>query len=146
MELPRIDKVPSVATVMTPFPYSVDVGASVDEAERLMREHDVDQLPVQDGSALVGLDTERQLIELRTAAAEGTGILTVDRLTLRKPYVVDIHTPVGKIAAAMAQQQHDAALVVRDGRLAGIFTTTDACRTLAAICGQNDPAGDDEVA
>mgnify|MGYP001177933446 CR=1 FL=1 len=85
MELPRIDKVPSVATVMTPFPYSVDAGASIDEAERLMREHDVDQLPVQDGASLVGMVTERQLIQLRASVAEVTGALTVDRIRLSEP-------------------------------------------------------------
>jgi acetoin utilization protein AcuB len=146
VELPRLDKVPAVATVMTPFPYSVDIAASVDEAERLMREHDVDQLPVQDGSALVGMVTERQLARLRASAAEVAGALTIGRITLRKPYVVDIHTPVGVVAAAMAEGQHDAALVVRDGRLAGIFTTTDACRTLAEICGQGDGESGDDVA
>lgn len=146
MELPRIDKVPSVATVMTPFPYSIDVRASIDEAERLMRQHDVDQLPVQDGSALVGLVTERQLARLRASTAEVAAVLTIDRVTLRKPCVVDLHTPLGVVAAKMAEDHHDAALVVRDGRLAGIFTTTDACRTLARICGQGPAGGSDDAA
>ena len=43
-----------------------------------------------------------------------------------------------------------AALVVKKGRLAGIFTVTDACRVLGTLLGvpPNEPGedGDDEVA
>ena len=135
MDLPRISRVPSVATVMTPFPYSIDIDASIGEAERLMRDHDVDQLPVQQEDHLVGMVTDRQLARLRASASALTEELTVRQIALREPYVVDLHTPLGEVAAAMAAGRHDAALVVRDRRLAGIFTTTDACRALAAICG-----------
>jgi len=131
---------------MTPFPYSVDIDAPIERAEQLMRDHDVDQLPVQEGDRLAGLVTERQLARLRAAAREVATDLTVRQIALREPYIVDLHTPLGEVAAVMAARQHDAALVVRDRRLAGIFTNTDACRVLAALCGRSLAEDDNDVA
>ena len=45
----------------------------------------------------------------------------------------------------MAEQRMGSALVVRRGKLVGVFTVTDACRLLAAWLRERfpDPAGDD---
>ena len=52
---------PSLASAMTPFPYSVDVEAPVDEALRFMREHRIRHLPVIDGGKLAGLVSDRDI-------------------------------------------------------------------------------------
>ena len=141
MELQRIDKVPAVATVMTPFPYSVDVSASLAEAGRLMRDHDVDQLPVHDGQELVGLLSRSRLAR----AMDAGGPESIGLLDLPHPCIVDLHTGIGAVAAKLAAHTQDAALLVREGRLAGIFTATDAFRVLATICGEPSNV-DDEIA
>ena len=46
-------------------------------------------------------------------------------------YVVDLETPVASVAKTMADRHFGSALVTRRGKLAGIFTMTDACRVLA---------------
>ena len=44
-----MDHIPSIGSVMTPFPCMVQVNASVLAARALMVEHDVRHLPVKDG-------------------------------------------------------------------------------------------------
>ena len=45
----RMDHIPAIGAVMTPFPYVVQVDDSVLVARALMIEHDVRHLPVKDG-------------------------------------------------------------------------------------------------
>jgi CBS domain-containing protein len=78
---------PQLKNVMTPFPYSVDVEAPVDEAERFMREHKIRHLPVMEKGVLKGVITDRDI-----------------KLMLGPDW---------------------------RGKLAGVFTVTDACRAFA---------------
>ena len=56
-----MDHIPSIGSVMTPFPCVVQVNDSVLAARALMVEHEVRHLPVKDGSTLVGVLTDRDL-------------------------------------------------------------------------------------
>jgi len=56
--------------------------------------------------------------------------LTVEDAYISDAYVVDINAPVADVVLDMAKRHVGAALVTGHGRLAGIFTTTDACRIL----------------
>ena len=55
--------IPSVRSVMTPFPHFVEVDESLLRARVMMVEHDVHHLPVQDQGRLVGILTDRDLNE-----------------------------------------------------------------------------------
>ena len=54
-------KLPVLKTAMTPFPYSVDLDASFDEASELMRLHNVRHLPVTRDHQVVGVITDRDM-------------------------------------------------------------------------------------
>ena len=56
-----MDRIPSIGSVMTPFPHVVNVDDSLRLARAVMVEHDVRHLPVKDGDTLVGLLTDRDL-------------------------------------------------------------------------------------
>jgi acetoin utilization protein AcuB len=47
---------------------------------------------------------------------------------LADPYVVDAHSPLDEVLEHMATHHLGSALVTTRGRLAGIFTSIDACR------------------
>ena len=48
-------------------------------------------------------------------------------------------TPLQRVVAEMAHRRIGSALITKDGRLAGIFTATDACRCLAELlAGRSD--------
>ena len=131
MDLRRLDRIPGVASVMTPFPYAVDEDDPVSAAEELMREHGIRHVPVTSGVKIVGVITRRELAAREDEGASGA--LRVGDACTREPYVTDLHEPLDRVLREMAERQVDAAVVVRNGKLAGIFTLTDACRLLAEI-------------
>lgn len=126
-----VKRIPAVATAMTPFPYSIPADADVGEARAMMREHDIQHLPVMDGGELVGLLWERDLNVTRALEQhlpeEG---VQVGRVCNRTPYVVEMTDRLDHVVLEMAERGAGAALVVRRGKLAGILTTTDVCRLL----------------
>jgi acetoin utilization protein AcuB len=126
----RVKTIPLVKSVMTPFPYSIDASATVVEAQSMMRECDIRHLPVEQDHVLVGVVSDRDI----TRALDPTlGLpfpreLRVRDVMVPEPYVVDLHEPLDRVLLTLAERHIGCALVLREGRLVGIFTTTDGCR------------------
>lgn len=139
---------PSLKTAMTPFPYSVQRSAPLEEARQLMDRHDVRHLPVTDRHELVGLVTDRDLrsVMARSAGRKAAGRLTVKDITIPDPYVVDLDEPLDNVLLTMAAQHIGSALVTRKGRLAGVFTAVDACRSFGEYIRENFPRPDGDEA
>lgn len=121
--------IPRINSVMTPFPYSVEAGARLDEALKMMARHDIRHLPVVDGAQLVGVVSQRLLEQTR--AVGGGDRQRIREFMLDKPYIVEIGEPLEKVLLYLADKHLECALVVKDGRLAGIFTMIDAYRRFA---------------
>lgn len=121
MDLRRVHRVPPVKTVMTPFPWSVDADASVSRARALMREHEIHHLPVTESGRPAGVVRDVDLEGRAEADA-------VREVFSRRAYVVELDAGLDGVLLHMAEHHLDSALVVRHGRLSGIFTATDACR------------------
>ena len=120
---------------MTPFPYSVEVDAPLEEAHKLMREHHFRHLPVTSAGAIVGVLTDRD-IKLILGPDFGTPNereLSVRDAYVEEPCVVPASTPVAVVARTMAEHRIGSAIVTKNDKLVGIFTVTDACRALAQI-------------
>ncbi len=123
---------PRVKSVMTPFPYSVALDAPIGQARKLMLDKHVHHLPVTDDGQLVGIITDRD-IKLLLGPELGSPDpkeLTVEDAYVAESYIVDLEAPLVDVLAAMIERHVGAALVTGHGRLAGIFTTVDACRVL----------------
>ena len=126
----RMDHIPSVGSVMTPFPYVVQVDDSVMTAKALMVEHEVRHLPVKDRYTLLGVLTDR---DLKRALDPSLGLPPKEELFVRDvfvpdAYVVDIAESLDGVLDHLSTQHIGSALVTRQGRLVGIFTLTDAAR------------------
>ena len=121
---------PNLKTAMTPFPFSVELDTSLREAGRLMQEHNVHHLPVTQDHKVVGVLTDRDLETARAAqGSAGHALdLPVRDVCVPDPYIVDLNEPIDNVLLAMADRHIDAAIVMRRGRLAGVFTWVDACR------------------
>ena len=117
---------PTLKAVMSPFPYSIALDATVDEARHLMSRHNVHHLPVVDGQRLVGIVSDRDLRAL--FCAPNIAEFKVRDIYVAEPYVVELDTPLERVLGEMADRQIGATLVTRNGKLAGIFTAVDACR------------------
>lgn len=119
---------------MTPFPLSVDVSASLTDAELLMSENRIRHLPVTSGDELVGILSHRDLQVLKASLrSDDLDKLGITPAVVREPYVVDSLERIDTVASEMARRHIGSALVLHEGKLAGIFTATDACRYLAEI-------------
>ena len=46
-------------------------------------------------------------------------------------YIVDLATPLAAVVRHMAAQRIGSAVMIRRGKLAGVFTANDACRAFA---------------
>ena len=130
---------PQLKTAMTPFPYSIDIEADIIDARALLAKHDFHHLPVTEGGQLVGMLSAGGL-------AQG-GVMRLRDLCVHEPYIVDINERLAEVLNTMARLRVDAAIVVKHGKLAGVFTTADACRVFAALLDVLEPPpGDDDEA
>ena len=143
MHLADFERMPSVGAVMTAFPHSVGADASVLEVEHMMQAHRIRHVPVQEDGRVLGVVSERELHHLVHAALPDAdkGRLRIRHLLRHAPYVVEMTTPLDEVAAEMAERHIGSAVVVRHGKLAGIFSTVDACRLLAEFLQDRFPSG-----
>ncbi len=131
----KFKKIPYVGSVMTPFPYFVDSDEGIFEVERLMREHQVRHIPVQQDGRVVGIVSERDVRHLLDRL-----LPTVDKTQMRArdvmiddAYVVAFDMPLNEVAFEMARRHIGSAIVVHHEKLAGILSAADICRILAEI-------------
>jgi len=134
-------RIPQAKDVMTPFPHFIEVGQGVAQARELMLAHGVRHLPVKDGSELVGVVTERDL-EVATVAGAGREP-PLRELCESELCVVDLHARMDEVVIEMARRRVGSALVVRDGRLAGILTAGDVCRLYGELLTKLAPPEDE---
>ena len=132
---------PQILAYMTPFPFSIDIGAPLAEARRFLRERRIHHLPVTRDGELAGVLTDRDI-----KLALGPDLdsppereLTVGDVFQPDSYVVEAGALLEQVAATMAERHVGSALVTRGGKLVGIFTTTDACRALARVLNEQHP-------
>jgi acetoin utilization protein AcuB len=136
---------PSLKSVMTPFPHAVGIDDPLIDARKLMLKHHVRHLPVIRDSQLAGIITDRDIKLLLGPEFDypDPHDLTVEDAYVEEGYVVDIQAPLAEVVRAIADRHIGAALVTRKGKLAGIFTTIDACRAFANLLGGDAPIPDD---
>jgi len=142
-------KIPTVQSVMTPFPYAISADAPLRAARQMMLEHQVRHLPVKRGDKLVGVLTDR---DLKRSLDPALGIsprneLLVDDVMVHDPYVVETSEPLDNALDEMAEAHIGSVIVVRKKKLVGIFTANDACRAFCDhLRDENPDPDDDEVA
>jgi len=142
-------KMPSVKTVMSPFPYSVDAESSVAEAREFMRAHQIRHLPVTARGELAGMISDRDIKLLLGPdfAYPDEQALKVRDAMVREAYMVDLDTRLDEVLAHMAEHHLGSAIITRKGKLAGVFTVTDACHAFAEFLREQvRRSGGDEAA
>jgi acetoin utilization protein AcuB len=133
---------------MTPFPWFIHIEDGLDRAKQVMAEHQIRHLPVTQEGELVGVVTERdiQLLESTAADPGERDALRVRDASILDAYVVDVSEPLDRVLLEMAKRHIGSALVVKNKKLAGIFTATDACRAFAEFLQVLFPRNDGDEA
>lgn len=114
--------VPQAVAAMTPFPYAVDHDARVGEALALLAEHRFHHLPVTEQGRVSGIVTDQDLATIPPQWRV--------RHVIKPAYVIEAGEPLDRVLNEMIESHHSAAIVTKQGKLAGVFTYTDACRLL----------------
>lgn len=124
---------PTLTEVMTPFPYLVDELTTIDDAIKIMAEQHFNHLPVVVKHEVVGLlsTSDIKLAQMPGHRATEFTELTVGDICRRRIYLVDLHVRLDQVLDEIVLETWDAAIVLREGRLAGIFTSHDACRAFS---------------
>lgn len=142
-------KIPAIKSVMTAFPFWIDIQESMKNAERMMLEHDISHLPVKDQgeiTAVIAMSDIDQAKSERFSTDEIEKLLVKD-VCVMNPYMVDIEEPLDNVVLHLSNYHIGSALVMKNNRLAGVFTVNDACRCFANyLREQFRPGGGDEVA
>ncbi|MDH3637534.1 MAG: CBS domain-containing protein [Gammaproteobacteria bacterium] len=133
---------PQLKSFMTPFPYSIDHNSDLSRAVELMEEHDVRHLPVTGNGGLIGVITDRDI----NAAWSVVDGVEKDKLKVKDVYVSDayianLNEPLDNVLITMAERHIDSVLVTRKGKLVGVFTHTDACRSFGEYIRRRLPFG-----
>ncbi len=126
------DKDPIVEQFMTPAPRSISRTQTIDVALRTMRELEIRHLPVLEGGRILGLVSERELEIVGGLASVDPQRTSLEQAMIADPFQVEHDVSLRKLAADMAEKKVGSAVVTRNGKLVGIFTTTDALKALSA--------------
>ncbi|MGE0328591.1 MAG: CBS domain-containing protein [Polyangiaceae bacterium] len=124
-----MSRVPFIKHLMTPFPFTIEATASLEDAEAMFDKHDISHLPVAHGGKLSGVITKHDV--LRALAHGSEESVSVADVAVSDPYVVDLHTRADEVLHEMALRHIGSVLVTREDKLAGIYTANDAMRDFA---------------
>lgn len=139
---------PTIKVAMTPFPHSIESEASIVRAREMMREHDINHLPVMHEGSLVGVLSERdvRLVETSALHRDRAHEVQVREACNLDTYIVDVDAPLDVVLREMAELHLGSALVVKNDKLAGILTSSDAYRMLAELLAARFPPPIDDSA
>jgi acetoin utilization protein AcuB len=120
---------------MTPFPYSVDADDPVEKVEKLMQQHHIRHIPVQKNGRVVGIVAARDMQHRtdRSAPTSKKTPVSAREVMTFDPYSVSFNTPLDEVVSEMRKRHIGSAIVVRNGKLAGILSVMDVCSILAEI-------------
>ena len=123
--------IPSIGQVMTPFPYSIDIDRHAGDAERMLAGRGIHHLPVTSAGEVYSVLSARDLELALARPGADPWQIGVRELCARDPYIVDIAEPLDAVLSGMAERGAGCAVIAQDDRVAGIFTSVDACRSFA---------------
>lgn len=125
--------IPQVRKYMTMTPFAINADSTVDEAIKTMRKHDIRHLPVQKGKGY-GIISDRDIKYATSLAGFDPRTAKVKDICEEAPYFTKPDSLVSEVGEQLAERKMGSALVMDNGHLVGIFTTTDACRALSEVC------------
>jgi acetoin utilization protein AcuB len=128
-----LNKTSPVSEYMTPHPHSIGKEQKLSTAHAIMRRYAIRHLPVLEAGHVVGLVSMKDLHLFETLPDVEPTEVSVEEAMTADPYTVPPNKPLGDVANDMAAHRHDAAIVVENAKVTGVFTTLDALRALRDV-------------
>jgi len=139
---------------MTKNPFTIAPEGTIAEALEIMRSNNVRRIPVLKGGKLVGIITERKLLEVSPSPATSLSVFEINYL-LSKTKIGDIMTKnlvtvtpdtlIEEAAVLMRDNDIGALPVLEDNVLVGIITETDIFDSFLDIMGYRDSGARIEI-
>ncbi len=133
---------------MTKRPVTTAPDTPIEEALKLMRESKVRRLPVLDKEGkLVGIITEKDLLYVSPSPATSLSVhelhYLISKIKVQDVMCKDVitateYTPLEEAARIMADNKIGSLPVMRDGKLVGIITETDAFKIFLELFGARE--------
>jgi len=136
-----------VKSKMTSNPYTISPDATIAEALELMRHKGIRKLPVVKGGELVGIVTEREMLEVSPSKATTLSVFEVNYLlgktkvsqAMTKDLITISADALLEEAALLMRDNDISTLPVLDGeKLCGIITETDIFNAFIELMGFGD--------
>src|SRR5690348_14355020 len=106
-------QMPKIEKFMTSMPQTIGQDMTVKTAMEMMRSHQIRHLPVQNGGALVGVLTDRD-VKLAGSLSFSSSDLKVEEIMTPDPYTVTPQTPVDQVVFEMAEHKYGCAIVKQE--------------------------------
>lgn len=129
-------KAPIVQKFMTRLPQEMERVDNVATALSLMKKLGIHHVPVMRGLHLVGVVSERDILQARIRAGKNVDGLPIEEVCQRDVLQVNPMTPVDEVAKKMLARNADCVMVVDGEYVVGIFTSTDALNILTSLFGK----------
>lgn len=123
----------TVGQFMTKDPVVIDGGLNLVDAYTRMFQYEIRHLPVYSNGHLVGIVSDRDIGHTMAVKSLDPQKTTIEAICTPNPFVVDPEAPLDKVVEIMAQHKIGAALVMREGKMLGIFSVIDALHALVAL-------------
>ncbi len=125
----------TIASVMTPFPYSIDIKSHANSAKAMLAQLKIRPLPVTEHNLPVAILTDR---DIRRAQDLGVDVSIGSDTKIRDIVDLNVYTvapdeSLHTVLMYMHKNQIDVTVIMQDGKLAGIFTSSDICRRYAEL-------------
>ncbi|HZI02921.1 MAG TPA: CBS domain-containing protein [Archangium sp.] len=118
---------------MTRSVHTIGTQSPLAEAHRIMNEHAIRHLPVLEGGKLRGVVSMRDLHLIETLKGVDPKEVAVEEAMAQEAYTVPPGTALLEVARTMAMHKYGSAVIARDGKVEGIFTTIDALKALEEV-------------
>lgn len=125
--------IPAVQKYMTTTPHAINSDSTVAEAAQVMKKNQIRHLPVVLGKKY-GVVSDRDLKFAMSLAGFDPRSARVKDICEEAPYITSPNTSISDVSAELAERRVGSALIVDNGHLVGILTTTDVCRALNDLC------------
>ena len=124
---------------------TVDVNDSMQDATRLLKEHNIRGLPVMENGKLVGVVTDRDL--KKASASDATTLeihellymisrIKVKEIMTKNPITIPVDSTIDEAAEVLLENKLSGAPVVDDkGQVVGIITQIDIFRVIISLTG-----------
>lgn len=138
-----------IRDIMTKNPLTVDSETPLFEAKRIMKENNILRLPVVDKGKLVGMVTERMILEASPSPATSLSIhelhyliakMKVRDIMVKNPITISPDATFEETLLLGQEKGIGGFPVIDKGRLVGIATQSDLVRFIASIWGAKEKA------